>query len=1169
MPRREEILSNMRVYLQSQDPQWDISPGTPEFKILEAVAQQLESVSFDGLLSTYHFDLDKKAGAELDLFLALFGFYRQRAQRATGMVVLRRGSDAPSDLSIPLGTQLFAPASNGNPSIFFSTTAAAIISQGTRQISVPIEATIGGTTGNVAAYTITGFGTAANNVTEVYNPAPTSGGGDAESDDAFRERFKRTFLRNVAGTENQFAGVALAEPGVNKVSVISPVENYRDAIGFYPIQNLATSTPYQMTNIDNSSERTNFPNLADGSTFLVAAFNESGIEDLYRLTVSGDTLTPDRTITDPYTKVLVAYESNIKDSKYVFPPGSEIVGVNIGTTSEILAKPNTLDSTLDVTDYCMISSAITELTPTDIKYPVFIFSPSGTIRLGGPGAVVTTQVEYTPIASRNEPPITMNKMDLFIDGREENSINEQIYMVQNNDSIFSIDQSTNLNSSDYIREDGVTHPVDKNIFTMFSRAPVISIPSSISVNRYIAPNPDDRDNPKFNLDESQIYYKDEDYWFVTKDNSTTYNVFTGTRRSIDGIEWNTPIQGKLVQDAQNDTYIRPITSQSDDRAPFRLYQTAYTGKLNGYYAYVFTWEADGKESIASNPEPVASKVANKQILLNLNGAASTLGTNNVYDVINIDPGSIAIYRKIYRTKASASLADALAGPFYLVKVIKNDDSNVYWIDNTADDDLGFTTPPKPPPPHGAPLNIGYTYNSLVERLDNRMDTIRLVGQDIMTHQATLVPIKFNLAVVPTLNTSYNSVKAGVIAALRRFLDAKSFGSDVQIADVIAAVEGATEVDNVRLLQDTEKSSESFEIRLSSSEVLTNTDTMTISVDEFSTPALTADEHSYIVREALESLPAFDAGDTYASFLTSALKLAGRDTAEFDDNILYLWDNFNSQRIKTIVENSTDPVYLQITQLGELNLDKDEIVKVLSVGTDTEPVYKKFDINAVNSTSTTVTFTTSVQGLDVGALIDIYDVSDNQLATDQELTAVTSNSVTFASTDDFSAATYFKFKISEGSITFEVVRGQLGSVKSNYGNGTDDILDDVLRAGTEAWVHLLGDVAVAKNASSNGMEVTYIVNLLKNVFTQIDNWGNRSLYDENNNYRFSVEPGGNVTSSLVRKTLGAGSGIEILASNMKTVKNINNNFEDIYFNSNELPTFGGLDLVLKARNTFDV
>ena len=200
MPRRDEVIASMRDALQVQDPEWDISPGSPEWKILEAVAQQIENITFNSVLNDYHFDVDKKAGLELDLFMSLFGFARIRARRATGEVTFQRGTPALQDYIIPLGTQVFVQATAFNPALYFQTTISAVLPQGATEVSVPVQAVVGGSTGNVAAFTITGMATAVGGVTAVINSQAISGGRDAESDEDLRDRWRATVFRNISGT---------------------------------------------------------------------------------------------------------------------------------------------------------------------------------------------------------------------------------------------------------------------------------------------------------------------------------------------------------------------------------------------------------------------------------------------------------------------------------------------------------------------------------------------------------------------------------------------------------------------------------------------------------------------------------------------------------------------------------------------------------------------------------------------------------------------------------------------------------------------------------------------------------------------------------------------------------------------------------------------------------
>src|SRR4051812_26915819 len=227
MPRREEALAAMRDALQIQDPEWDIVPGTAEYKVLEAVAQQIENITFNSVLNDYHFDVDKKTGLELDLFMSLFGFARIKAKRATGSITFSRGTDAAQDYVIPLGTQCLVVATDFSPSFYFQTTISAVLPFGATEVSVPAQAVIAGTIGNVSSGAITGLASSVGGITGVLNAQAFSGGRDAESDDDLKARWRRTVFRNISGTEDQFLAVAFNESAyVTRANLVGPIERY-------------------------------------------------------------------------------------------------------------------------------------------------------------------------------------------------------------------------------------------------------------------------------------------------------------------------------------------------------------------------------------------------------------------------------------------------------------------------------------------------------------------------------------------------------------------------------------------------------------------------------------------------------------------------------------------------------------------------------------------------------------------------------------------------------------------------------------------------------------------------------------------------------------------------------------------------------------------------------
>lgn len=228
----DEYLARLIADLHYTMPDWDISVGTPEYKILEAVATQLESTSIDSAVLASNFSIDRKSGLELDAFVELFGFNRLLSKRATGTVTFSRGTPADIDYQIPFGTQVYAPASLTSPEIYYATTVSAILPKDQTQVEVPVEAIVGGASGNVPSISISNIAANINGVNTVTNENGFTGGRDQESDAALRARWKATVLRNISGTEDQFLAMALADQAVNRARVVGADERYVEQLQF-------------------------------------------------------------------------------------------------------------------------------------------------------------------------------------------------------------------------------------------------------------------------------------------------------------------------------------------------------------------------------------------------------------------------------------------------------------------------------------------------------------------------------------------------------------------------------------------------------------------------------------------------------------------------------------------------------------------------------------------------------------------------------------------------------------------------------------------------------------------------------------------------------------------------------------------------------------------------
>lgn len=229
----QDIINNIVAQLRASDPAISAEIGTPERKIIEAVAEVISVNQSDlSVLNSQH-DVDTMAGNRLDQFLANFGFGRKRPTQAQGTVTFSRPTVATTDILIPAGVQVISRQTDeGFPAVIFVTTLAQVLTTGTTSVDIPVEATLPGTLSNIPAnsiYAITGS-IQVPGVTDVTNTNVIGGGSDGETDDDFKVRFKNTIFRNQAGTQDQFLAFAVSLANVSKANVIGPMSRYQEYI---------------------------------------------------------------------------------------------------------------------------------------------------------------------------------------------------------------------------------------------------------------------------------------------------------------------------------------------------------------------------------------------------------------------------------------------------------------------------------------------------------------------------------------------------------------------------------------------------------------------------------------------------------------------------------------------------------------------------------------------------------------------------------------------------------------------------------------------------------------------------------------------------------------------------------------------------------------------------
>lgn len=219
----KEILAKLAITA----PGFSLELGTPERKIVDAVAESISEAYIDQYLIGSLLDIESKAGLELEQWVGTFGFGRLQGRKATGTVRVELKTANPQDISLPIGSQFYTRQtlpSTGSP-LYFSSTQAVVVPAGSYVVDVPVESASVGTVGNVPPESVVYLGDILG-ATSVTNLQAFTGGVDVETDDELRQRFKDTFLRNVIGTEDWYLGMAYQNKNVSKAVCFGPIRKF-------------------------------------------------------------------------------------------------------------------------------------------------------------------------------------------------------------------------------------------------------------------------------------------------------------------------------------------------------------------------------------------------------------------------------------------------------------------------------------------------------------------------------------------------------------------------------------------------------------------------------------------------------------------------------------------------------------------------------------------------------------------------------------------------------------------------------------------------------------------------------------------------------------------------------------------------------------------------------
>jgi uncharacterized phage protein gp47/JayE len=249
MTTPDTIVSAILATLATTAPQLSCAPGTPERQIIEAVAAQISAAYIGQYLTGGMMDINTKSGLELDQFVGIFGFGRLQGTAASGVISMTMTAVPTAAISVPLGSQFYnTPGLAGlSTTLFFSSTQAVTIPAGSSQVSIPVQCTTVGTSGNVPPDSVTSQ-SAAIGSSVVTNTAAFTGGTNVETDAQLRQRFMDTLLRNISGTSDWYINTALQNNYVARAAVYGPVSLYSTQIAVpessVTLSNLSSNVGY-------------------------------------------------------------------------------------------------------------------------------------------------------------------------------------------------------------------------------------------------------------------------------------------------------------------------------------------------------------------------------------------------------------------------------------------------------------------------------------------------------------------------------------------------------------------------------------------------------------------------------------------------------------------------------------------------------------------------------------------------------------------------------------------------------------------------------------------------------------------------------------------------------------------------------------------------------------
>ena len=184
----------------------------------QSVATQLDFLQAQIKLVLALVRAQTSTGADLDSWMAQFGFTREQATFASGPVTFGKLVPAPSTITIPVGSIVQTPGgaiqyqvvADASQPTWNAAANGYVLPVGASSLTATVQALVAGSSFNVIATQLSQLGSTIPGIDTVTNPSAIINGLDAQSDTAFRAAFVLWLLNLAKATKGAIQAAVLS-----------------------------------------------------------------------------------------------------------------------------------------------------------------------------------------------------------------------------------------------------------------------------------------------------------------------------------------------------------------------------------------------------------------------------------------------------------------------------------------------------------------------------------------------------------------------------------------------------------------------------------------------------------------------------------------------------------------------------------------------------------------------------------------------------------------------------------------------------------------------------------------------------------------------------------------------------------------------------------------------